>query len=470
MNNAINRSLLICFLISAFSYGVYAQGGTTVDAATQFCATTGMQFTLGTGGTAESGPDYGCLWSQPTPNWFFFKIDQAGSAGTLEIKIFASQDVDFILYGPNSDLAALKTSVKNATANIEDCSYSGAATEYANLSGASSGDYYILLVTNFAGTVQTLNLQKNGGTASTDCGFAGFPNVSTTSVNVSGVCNGNVTADNGNAITERGFVYSTSNQNPSLSDNKVVASSAGTGTFSVTITPLTPGATYYCAAYATNSAGTSFGSVASFSIPPNTPPVANNDTYTCFYTDTGVSFTVPAPGVLANDTDADSDPLTVGTPRPATGVSNGSLTLNANGSFTYTSNNGFKGSDSFTYYANDGTVNSNSTATVTINVVTPRFVGPGNNFNNPTNWNTRYVPPESLDIIIAAGQHINFNTSYTCKNLTFESATSSFSCTSPNTLTITGNVYDGNGKMAIEVTSSLVVSSSIEIPQSVAPF
>src|SRR6185369_13802690 len=48
----------------------------------------------------------------------------------------------------------------------------------------------------------------------------------------------------------------------------------------------------------------------------------------------------------------------------------GSLTLNANGSFTYTPNANFNGTDSFTYRANDGTVNSNAaTVTITVNAV-----------------------------------------------------------------------------------------------------
>ena len=49
------------------------------------------------------------------------------------------------------------------------------------------------------------------------------------------------------------------------------------------------------------------------------------------------------------------------------GPSNGGLVLNADGSFTYTPNANFHGSDSFTYQANDGLVGSN-VATVSITV------------------------------------------------------------------------------------------------------
>ena len=71
------------------------------------------------------------------------------------------------------------------------------------------------------------------------------------------------------------------------------------------------------------------------------------------------------PGVLGNDTDADNDPLTAVL---ASGPSRGTLIFSGDGSFTYTplvSLTGF--TDTFTYRANDGTINSNL-ATVTIDV------------------------------------------------------------------------------------------------------
>ncbi|MBD2325312.1 DUF4347 domain-containing protein [Alkalinema sp. FACHB-956] len=96
---------------------------------------------------------------------------------------------------------------------------------------------------------------------------------------------------------------------------------------------------------------------------PNKPPVATNDSFTT-NEDTPLTVTA-ANGVLSNDTDADNNTLTailVSSP------SNGTLTLNTDGSFTYTPNANFNGSDSFTYRTNDGTVNSTNIATVTLNV------------------------------------------------------------------------------------------------------
>src|ERR1019366_781636 len=61
-------------------------------------------------------------------------------------------------------------------------------------------------------------------------------------------------------------------------------------------------------------------------------------------------------GVLTNDTDADNNSLTAVL---NTSVSHGTLTFNANGSFLYTPTAGYSGSDSFTYPANDGSLNAN---------------------------------------------------------------------------------------------------------------
>jgi hypothetical protein len=73
---------------------------------------------------------------------------------------------------------------------------------------------------------------------------------------------------------------------------------------------------------------------------------------------------VDLPGVLANDVDPEGDPLTA---TMVAGPTNGTVTLNVDGSFSYTPAIGFAGSDSFTYQAGDGTSVSNI-ATVTIEV------------------------------------------------------------------------------------------------------
>jgi arylsulfatase A-like enzyme len=95
--------------------------------------------------------------------------------------------------------------------------------------------------------------------------------------------------------------------------------------------------------------------------PPNLPPIAGNDSY---QTPMGKTLNVPAPGVLVNDSDAENANISVAiVSQPA----NGSVTLNADGSFSYSPTATFTGNDSFTYKVNDGTQDSN-TAEVTIKV------------------------------------------------------------------------------------------------------
>ncbi|MHB1449694.1 MAG: Ig-like domain-containing protein, partial [Bellilinea sp.] len=69
-------------------------------------------------------------------------------------------------------------------------------------------------------------------------------------------------------------------------------------------------------------------------------------------------------GVLSNDTDPESDPLTAVLDTPTV---HGSLGLSSDGSFTYTPDGNYYGNDSFTYHAYDGSSNSN-TATVTLTI------------------------------------------------------------------------------------------------------
>ncbi|MFO0820652.1 MAG: Ig-like domain-containing protein [Pirellulales bacterium] len=128
---------------------------------------------------------------------------------------------------------------------------------------------------------------------------------------------------------------------------------------------------------------------------PNVAPVAVNDSYS---TPASTALTIAVgSGVLANDTDANSNPLTAVLVANPT---NGTLTLNANGSFTYTPTTGFSGSDSFTYKANDGSLDSN-TATVTITVLALNAA--------PVAVNDSYSTPASTTLTIAAGSGVLVN-------------------------------------------------------------
>ncbi|MFC5928270.1 tandem-95 repeat protein [Cryobacterium melibiosiphilum] len=114
------------------------------------------------------------------------------------------------------------------------------------------------------------------------------------------------------------------------------------GTWTYTIQPV-----YWLWKGAESSASTSFTIV-------NSAPVATADSYS---TNEDTALTVAAPGVLSNDTDAESGTLMA---ELVTGVASGTLSFATNGSFTYTPQGNFSGTDSFTYRTSDGSLVSES--------------------------------------------------------------------------------------------------------------
>ncbi len=97
----------------------------------------------------------------------------------------------------------------------------------------------------------------------------------------------------------------------------------------------------------------------------NDRPIALDDSHTL---SAGSSLAVAANGVLKNDYDVDGDPLIS---RLLSLPIHGQLTFSSDGSFSYTADSGFVGSDSFTYQADDGLLQS-APATVILQV-TPRL-------------------------------------------------------------------------------------------------
>ncbi|MCK1501748.1 VCBS domain-containing protein [Bradyrhizobium sp. 188] len=156
--------------------------------------------------------------------------------------------------------------------------------------------------------------------------------------------------------------------------------------------------------------------------PVNDAPVAQNDAY-ILDTSGGNILTVTTPGVLTNDSDPDSAITAVKDTNPT----HGTVTLNPNGSFTYTRTDSFLGTDSFTYHTSDGSLSSNP-VTVTITLagsVSGHVINFGNgtdiaNFakntfdgNTPApsgNWSV--LMGNGGDTLVTAWNHINGTTTY----------------------------------------------------------
>ena len=93
----------------------------------------------------------------------------------------------------------------------------------------------------------------------------------------SAVSGGNVTSNGGSTVTVSGIVWHTSTPTVSTYTGKTT-SGAASGSWTNTMTSLSPGTTYYVRAYATNSKGTSYGTTISFTTTATTTPTVSTTT------------------------------------------------------------------------------------------------------------------------------------------------------------------------------------------------
>ena len=135
-----------------------------------------------------------------------------------------------------------------------------------------------------------------------------------------------------------------------------------------------------------------------------TPPVANNDSYTVAE---NVLRTVPASGVLANDTAPTGDSLTAVL---VTNVSHGTLNLNSAGGFTYLPATNYYGTDSFTYRANDGETNS-GVATVSLTITAPPVIN-----TQPQSQGVAQGKNVSFSVVAGGGSPFSYHWYFAAQN------------------------------------------------------
>ncbi len=155
--------------------------------ATFFCLDTLHSYPASTNaGNAESGPNYGCLYSQPNPRWFYFRIANSGDM-TIKITPVPGADIDFACWGPFSNQTAPCTSQLTASCappccsdnpqgvcpypqgNLIDCSYTASAFETCYIPNGVTDEYYILMITNYGNQPTNIVLSQTAGSASTNC-------------------------------------------------------------------------------------------------------------------------------------------------------------------------------------------------------------------------------------------------------------------------------------------------------------
>lgn len=184
--------------------------------------------------------------------------------------------------------------------------------------------------------------------------------------------------------------------------------------------------------------------------PVNDAPFAVSDNYSVSQGDT---LNVNSPGVLVNDSDVEGQPLTV---RKATDPLHGTLALNASGGFVYTPVPEFFGTDSFTYRANDGELDSATVATVSVRVFArPYFAFPTeqqhifsgdllrfSSTNTPATNHVRVLDPDSPVLTVTLAVTNGTLAVAVTNGLLFPNGT-----TNTNTLVLTGVTNDLNAAL-----------------------
>ena len=141
-----------------------------------------------------------------------------------------------------------------------------------------------------------------------------------------------------------------------LPTNGSVTLNPATGSFIYTPNTNYNGSDSFVVTISDGNGGTTTSTVTIGVNPLNDAPVTVADSITVNEGGTATLLESGASSVLANDSDAENSPLSA---ILVSGPAHGTLTLNANGTFSYTHNGSETTSDSFTYRANDGTSNGN---------------------------------------------------------------------------------------------------------------
>ncbi|MFK8038501.1 MAG: gliding motility-associated C-terminal domain-containing protein [Crocinitomicaceae bacterium] len=170
-----NIKLLLLSIVSLFgTIGMAQTNNTSCADMAPICTDELLVFDINaTGGGLAPGNFYDCLVPTVGTNWFYLKI---GTGGNLDMTMTAPVDLDFVLWGPFADLAAAQAACGSLGQNTTppstvDCGALGGTTESINISGANTGDVYVLLITIPTGSSSTtfeLTLDPSS-TGSTDC-------------------------------------------------------------------------------------------------------------------------------------------------------------------------------------------------------------------------------------------------------------------------------------------------------------
>ena len=204
--------LLISLLFVLNSVNLFSQGY-ACDTASQVCLNYVLSYPNSVN-AGDFGNNIGCLYTTPNPTWFCFQVQQPGR---INLKVEGtSGDVDFACWGPFSanNISELHSSnacstlmtdstgcVSHASSvganpvdlggypigSLIDCSFSTGANEYVHIPNAQTGNWYVLLVTNYSNSSGAISLESDiSSSGSSNCAFcAGVNDYTTQKITIS---------------------------------------------------------------------------------------------------------------------------------------------------------------------------------------------------------------------------------------------------------------------------------------------
>ncbi len=219
----------------------------------------------------DTGTDVGITYSGSAPDLGAFETNASVSLATVTTTAISSIAYTSATGGGTVSSAGggtvtvcgicWNTSGNPTASDSHTSDGTGTGTFTSSLSGLTAGTLYYVraYATNGAGTAYGLAVSFTTTSAV-------VPTLSTTAISsisyTTAASGGSITDSGGAAVSARGVCWNTSGS-PTISDSHT-SDGAGSGTFVSALSGLSTGASYYVRAYATNSAGTAYGTAVSF--------------------------------------------------------------------------------------------------------------------------------------------------------------------------------------------------------------
>ncbi len=439
----------------------------TCGQADPFCTGTTYTFPATVGGSAgQVGPNYGCLGTKPNPAWYYLQIANSGNL-VLDIAGSGGYDVDFICWGPFTTPTGACTAGLNS-GSIVDCSYSTSASETCHIPSAVTGQYYMVMITNFSNLAQNIVFNQTSGTGSTNCSIVTPCSLTanntgpycvgqTISVAATSTATGTYNWTGPSGYTATGATPTITGSTAAMSGAYTVVLTTATGTCTATTSVTVNATPTITVNAATVCAGTSATFTANgattYSWSPATGLSATTGSVVTSTATSSITYTVT--GTTGACTNVKSAVLTVN-PTPTVTVTNPSIcsgnatTIVASGASTYTWSTGANGNSisvtpgtTTSYTVTGSSIGCTSTAVSTVSV-TPT---PTVTVNSPT------ICPGGTAILTATGATTySWSTGATTNTI-------SVSPGSTQTYSVTGN----NGICSSSALATVTIGSGVTV-------